>query len=427
MVVTKPKGRKGEEMTDKKHMRGMKQGLDRRTFLAATGGVAAMSAFGMPHIARAADPVKVGLVHPVTGFIAYSGNQCRQGALMAIEDINNAGGIKSIGGAPLEALLGDSQGKPDIGAAETAKMVEAGATGIVAGYASSITLATTQEAAKTNTPHVVDVGVSDKIVSRGLKNTFRLGPGYGKIANYAVDNLDAINRAADSPAKTVMIIHEESAFGTGTAGLLEKRLPDRGFEVIEVIKHANPTRDFTNIALQIKAAKPDLIIPAQYYNEYVLLARTLRQQRVEAAGIYSVLGGAASSFKFVEEFPEAANYIMDCNHWYNPLSKEALRRKKAAEDKGLYYTYEVYLAYNAVAFLADAIERAGSLDKQAINDAMASSDWDAHAMPYGPTAMIDGQNEGGQPVNTQVLDGKIEVILPDEFATAKPVFPTPKG
>ncbi len=400
--------------------------MNRRGFLGTTAATAGVLA--APGILRAqAETVKVGLVHPVTGALAYSGNQCREGALMAIEDINAAGGIKSLGGAMLEGLVADSQSKPEVGAAETAKAIEGGAAGIVAGYASSITLATSQEAAKTNTPHIVDVGVSDKIVGRDLPNVFRLGPGYGKIAAFAVDNLVAINEGAGSPAKSVMIIHEESAFGTGTAGLLAEKLPEKGFEVLDVIKHANPTRDFTNIALQVKAAQPDIIIPAQYYNEYVLFARTLRQQRIEMQGIYSVLGGAASSFKFVEEFPEAAAYIMDCNHWYNPLSEEALRRRAAAEEKGLYYTYEVYLAYNAVALLADAMEQAGSADKEAVIEALAASTWDGHAMPYGPTKFVDGQNEGGQPVNTQVLDGKIEVILPPDFASAEAVFPMPKG
>jgi branched-chain amino acid transport system substrate-binding protein len=222
-----------------------------------------------------------------------------------------------------------------------------------------------------------------------------------------------------------MIIHEESLFGTGTAELLQKALPEKGIEVVEVIKHANPTRDFTNIVLQIKARKPDLIIPANYYNEYVLLARTLRQQKVEAKGIYSVLGGAASSYKFVKEFPEAAEYILDCNHWFNPLSDVAKDRRTRAEAKGLIYTYEVFLAYNAVALLADAIERAGSTDKDKVIEALAASTWDNHGMPYGTTKMVNGQNEGAQPVNTQVLKGDIEVIFPKEFASAAPVFPIP--
>jgi branched-chain amino acid transport system substrate-binding protein len=401
-----------------------KTGIGRRELLATGAAAVGVGIVGFPAVLRAQPAsVKIGLIHPVTGFIAFSGTQCRAGAQMAIDDINAAGGIKSLGGAKLEAMLGDSQGKPDIGAAEVTKMVEAGVNGIVAGYASSISLATSQEAAKSNTPHVVDVGVSDEIVKRGLANTFRFSPGYGTIAQFAVDNLDTINKNAGSPAKTAMIIHEESLFGTGTANLLSKALPEKGIEVIDVIKHANPTRDFTNIVLQIKSKNPDLVIPANYYNEYVLLARTMRQQKVQPKGIYSVLGGAASSYKFVKEFPEAAEQIMDCNHWFDPTSDIALKRKAAAEAAGLFYTYEVFLAYNAVAFMADAIERAGSVEKDAVIAAMASSTWDKHGMPYGPTKMVNGQNEGAQPVNTQVLKGVIEVIYPKQFASAEPVFP----
>jgi hypothetical protein len=72
-------------------------------------------------------PVKVGVLHPVTGALAYSGQQCRLGALMAIEDINKAGGIKSLGGAKIEAMLGDAQSSPQAGTAEIEKMNEAAA------------------------------------------------------------------------------------------------------------------------------------------------------------------------------------------------------------------------------------------------------------------------------------------------------------
>jgi branched-chain amino acid transport system substrate-binding protein len=57
-------------------------------------------------------------------------------------------------------------------------MNEAGVCAVVGAFASAICLATTQAAAKYNLPHVVDVGVADQIVERGLKNTFRFGPGY---------------------------------------------------------------------------------------------------------------------------------------------------------------------------------------------------------------------------------------------------------
>ncbi|MBL0916813.1 MAG: ABC transporter substrate-binding protein, partial [Sphingopyxis sp.] len=139
----------------------------------------AASALAFPLVAGAqARTVKVGVLHPVTGALAYSGQQCRAGALMAIEDINKAGGIKSLGGARIEAMLGDAQSQPQAGAAEVEKMNEAGVSAVVGAFASAICLATTQAAAKYNLPHIVDVGVADQIVERGLKNTFRFGPGY---------------------------------------------------------------------------------------------------------------------------------------------------------------------------------------------------------------------------------------------------------
>ena len=52
----------------------------------------------------------------------------------------------------------------------------------------------------------------------------------------------------------------------------------------------------------------------------------MQQQHVRPKGIYSVLGGAASSYKFVKEFPDAAKYIMDCNHWFDPTERQGARR-----------------------------------------------------------------------------------------------------
>jgi branched-chain amino acid transport system substrate-binding protein len=151
----------------------------------------------------------------------------------------------------------------------------------------------------------------------------------------------------------------------------------------------------------------------------------MQQQRLRPKGIYSVLGGAASSYKFVKEFPEAAQYIMDCNHWFDPKNPKALDLKKRVEDKGQFYTYEVYMNYSCILLLADAIERAASTDRSKIAEALASSTFSGHVMPYGPTKFVDGQNQGAAPVNTQVLGKDIQVILPVQFASAKPVFPIP--
>src|SRR5215471_10832062 len=344
---------------------------NRRTFLKRSAALSAGAALGFPAVVRAqSGPVKIGVLHPVTGFLAYSGNLCRLGAQIAIDEINAGGGIKSLGGAKLQAVLGDAQSKPEAGVSEVEKMNEEGVSAIVGAYASAICLATSQAAAKYSIPNVVDVGVADQIVERGLKNTFRFGPGYRVISESAINDLHVLNTLAGKPLSTVMIVHEESLFGTGTANLLASQLPGLGYKIVEVVKHANPTRDFSNIVLRMKALNPDILIPANYYNEYALLLRTMKQQAVAPRAIYSV-----------------------------------------------------FLNYQCVHLLADAIERAKSRDRAAIIDALAASTWDKHFMPYGPTKFVNGQNTGARPLVLQVLRNDIKVVLPKEYREADPVFP----
>jgi hypothetical protein len=84
--------------------------VSRRRFLQSTTLGAAAAATGILHapaVLRAQGaPVKVGVLHPVSGALSYSGQQGRIGAVMAIEEINAAGGIKALGGAKIEAVLG---------------------------------------------------------------------------------------------------------------------------------------------------------------------------------------------------------------------------------------------------------------------------------------------------------------------------------
>jgi branched-chain amino acid transport system substrate-binding protein len=181
----------------------------------------------------------------------------------------------------------------------------------------------------------------------------------------------------------------------------------------------------SNIALEIKAKNPDLVIPSSYYGEFVLLARTMQQQHIKPKGIFAVLNGAASNYRFVKEFPEAAQYVIDTNHWFDPRNETAIALKKEVDGMGKFFTYNVALNYSAILLLADAIERAASADRLKIIEALESSSFSKHIMPYGPTKFVNGQNTGAAPVNTQVQDGDIKVIFPDAFANAKPVFPVP--
>jgi branched-chain amino acid transport system substrate-binding protein len=395
--------------------------LNRRRILQ---GAAATAVIGAPALLRAQPAmVKIGILQPVTGGLAQDGEYGRLGAEIAINEINNGGGLKALGGAKIQMVFGDARSNPEGGTAEVERMQAEGVSAIVGGFASPIALAASQAASRYDIPYIVDVGVSDQIVNRGLKNTFRFGPGFGTVTSAALENLVKLNDAAGKPAKTVVIVHEDGLFGSGMAKLLQTQLPPRGFEVLETIAHPTPSRDMSNVALRIRALNPDLVIPSSYYGEFVLLARTLQQQRIKPKGIYAVLNGAASNFRFVKEFGDAANLVMDCNHWADPRKAKTAAVKAEAEKGGRFWLYNTPLNYSCVRLLADAIERAGSTDRIKITEALAASTFTDHIMPYGPTKFVNGQNMGAAPVNTQVQNGDIKVIFPTEFADAKPVFP----
>ncbi len=392
--------------------------VTRRTLLAASAMLAA------PSIARAQNQtVKLGVLQPVTGALAQDGDLGRLGAQLAIDEINAGGGIAGMGGAKLEMVFGDARSTPDAGVAEVERMQGEGVCAVVGGFASPICLAASQAAARYDLPYVVDVGVADSIVSRGLANTFRFAPGFGKVSSVALDNLVALNDAAGKPAKTVVLVHEDGLFGSGLAKLMQTELPKRGFEVIETIAHPTPARDMSNIALRIRSLAPDLILPSDYYGEFVLLARTLQQQRIKPKGIYGVLNGAASNYRFIKEFPAVAEGLLDCNHWANPRNPKTAALKQKVEAAGKVFSYNVMLNYSCVLLVADALSRAGTADRAKLTQALADSSFAGHIMPYGPTKFVNGQNTGATPANLQVQGGDVKVILPAEFADAKPIFP----
>jgi len=97
------------------------------------------------------------------------------------------------------------------------------------------------------------------------------------------------------------------------------------------------------------------------------------------------------------------------------------------EAQNRFWLYNTPLNYSAVMLVADALERAGKADRVAVIEALAKTDgaFTRHIMPYGPTNFVNGQNQAGQAVNTQVQNNDIKVIFPNDFADARPIFPWP--
>ena len=117
---------------------------------------------------------------------------------------------------------------------------------------------------------------------------------------------------------------------------------------------------------------------------------------------------------------------MDCNHWYDPNKLESQALAASVAEAGLDLTYDVMVSYATIQVIADALERGASTDRNAMIDTLAASTFDGSIMPYGPTKFVNGDNVNSQPVNTQIRGEEIELVFPEEYAPAEPVFPVPQ-
>ncbi len=182
--------------------------------------------------------------------------------------------------------------------------------------------------------------------------------------------------------------------------------------MLETIPHPTPTRDFNNVVLKIKARQPGHRHPGELL------------QRVRAAGAHHaaaegppqghLLGARRRGvvLQVRQGIPGGGPVHHGLQPLVRPEEPKALELKKKVEAKGEFFTYEVYMNYSCMLLLADALERAGSAERPKIIAALESSTFAGHVMPYGPTKFVNGQNEGAAPVNTQVIDNDIQVILP---------------
>ena len=117
----------------------------------------------------AEEVVRIGNIIPLSGPSASVGQQGRNAREMAVEEINAAGGIKSLGGAKLEMLYADSESKPEKGVAEAERMINTEKVHLLTGcWNSAVTYPTTAVAERYGIPFVVPVSVADKITEQGF-------------------------------------------------------------------------------------------------------------------------------------------------------------------------------------------------------------------------------------------------------------------
>ncbi len=200
---------------------------NRRQFLIKTGGVLAAGVFGaVPLRGWAADPVNIGALYPTTGSMAQIGVGCVAAAKLAVEMVNEAGGIKSLGGAKLNLIISDLQSDTTVTRTETDRLISGNKLSAIHGcFASALTLIASEVAERAKVPIIT--GSSSDQLNKGRIYTFTP---FARASQFAKAQLQMAKLVGDKPK--VAVIFENTAFGTSTSNGLKELAPGEGVEML---------------------------------------------------------------------------------------------------------------------------------------------------------------------------------------------------
>lgn len=379
-----------------------------------------------------ADPkvIKIGTLHPLTGANAGDGQQLENGVKLAIKKINDAGGIKSLGGAKLELDAGDTKGTPDTGQSEAQRLISDGAVALVGTYQSAVSANVAAVAERNRTPFLMDITGDNSILEHGYKYSFRMQPQNSSFGTAAADYIDQISKASGHPVTKVAYLHESTAFGSGVYAAFKAEAGKLGLTMgPEITYDAASVSDLTTQMAQVKASGANVLVVSGYYRDGVLAAKAVQTVKPKLDAVVGAADGAFDQPQFPTDAGSAANGFFDVNYHFDDKSAEAQAFMKLY--KSTYHDDArtgAALAYDAVRTVAAGLEAAGSTDKTKLRDAIAKSSITPLTLSKGPIAFDDkGENSTALPVLTQVQKGVPVVVYPKENAVKSPIYPANPG
>ncbi|WP_417728887.1 ABC transporter substrate-binding protein [Roseovarius sp.] len=405
----------------------MRKHLKRTVFAATALGFA--TAFTLPQQAVAADDIPVGILLPLSGSVAPIGINNRRGHELAIEEINADGGIKSLGGAKLVMVDGDTQGNPNVGISEVEKLAQRGVVAIMGAYQSGVTFPTTQMSERLGVPFIDPVAIADSITEgRGFKYTFKVSPLASWYARDQIRFVIDASTAAGSPAKSIVLLHEDTLFGTSTAEGQIAAAKEFGLEVLADISYGKDTPDMTSTVAQIKHLNPDALLMVSYINDAVLVTKTMKELDVNIP----IIGTSAGHIDpaYISNLGADADLTLTVGEWNTDLSKTGVAEvaKRFEEKFGVPMNGHAAETYMSTMVLRAALEKTGSTDRDALRDAIAETEicGDANILPYDCIRFGEsGQSPEAQLIVLQIIDGKHQTVWPADVAAQSPVWPVP--
>ena len=368
-----------------------------------------------------AEKIKVGIFLPLTGKLAKFGEVENKSFLMALDEINAAGGVN---GKQIELIIKDTTGKPDVGRSAIEKLISQDNVLVLGGgYSSSVTWATAAVAQQRKVPFLVNTGSADRITEQGWNYIFRLNP---PASEYPKAFTSFLQEVATN-VKTVAILHENSFFGQAGAKNFVKTCEVLGVKVLIKEGYETGAIDFKPLLVKVKDKNPDLV----YLISSIMDGSLLMRQSKELDFNPKLFVGGTAGFtlpEFQQNAGAASDYVFSATLWAPSVpypGAQAYYDKYIAKYNSP-TEYHGAEAYAAMYVIADALKRAKSLTREDVRDALAATDM---MTVFGPVKFISYNKKTQQnklpSFLVQWINGKLETVWPKNVSTKKYVYPVP--
>jgi branched-chain amino acid transport system substrate-binding protein len=385
--------------------------------------VALVLSFG--HFARAASKkvIKLGCAISFTGSQSRSGKLYRDAYDMAVEQINKNGGVKvGMKTYQLKIVYYDDKSDPTESSKLVEKLISEDKVNFLLGpYSSGITIPDSLISQRYKVPMIEGGGASGKIFSRGNKYIFGTLPPAGQ---YFKSTLEMMKTFSPAP-KTIAMLYSDDKFDVSVAEGTDKLAKEMGFDVVLYEKYAEHATDFNSMLTKIKALNADVVLLAGHTEESLNFTQQAKELNVTPKLISMTVGPSEADFR--KSLGKDAEFIYGVASWSTQMNFKGFLFKDSAEFVKLFkakFNYDPdYHNASGIADIAvykDAIERAKTLDREKVRDAIAATKL---STIYGNVEFSENGQIKGTSVVLQIVGGEIYQVFPN--GVKKPVYPFP--
>ena len=360
-------------------------------------------------------PIRVGASLSLTGAYAKPGLYGREGYALCQKQLNEGARVL---GRTVELVLYDDRSDPQTGVRLYEKLITEDRVELVMGpYSSAITEAVANVTEKYKKLMLAPLGSAGSIWEKGRRYVIML------VSPAEVYLEGLIDLAARNGLKSIALIYEDTLFPKTTVRGAIALARKRGLEVVLQEAYPKAQTDFAALLTKIKAAAPDVLAAATYFDDVVAITRQMRELDVNVRMFGTTVGGDLP--EFYKALGRTAEFVYGASQWEPGLTYPGAREFAAAYESefGRPPSYHAAAAYAACMLMAEAINRTGSLDPERLRDYLLKL---STTTVFGAFDVDErGYQLGHRMVTIQWQEGRQVIVWPDEVTAGKARFPTP--